>query len=358
MSKKILNTLLTIVLIGAALAFIVYKLGAIKKENEKNTAVVKDSGTGAVPVLTYVARLVPFDPHFDANGNFVPVKSITYLAQTAGQITSLDVDYGTRVQEGQVIARLDDKLLQADLDNAQTKVSQTALDYNRLQKALPAGGVTQKQVDDAKFANDQAIASLEQAKKRVGDTYLKAPIFGVVNKKYVEVGTYLALGNKIVDIVDVDHLKLTVNVPEGQVVGLHVGEKVDVTANVFPEEHYPGTISFIAVQGDNNLSYPVDILIGNKAAKPIRAGMYGTAHFTLPQEQPLMLVPRSSFNGGVNSGEIYVMNSGVARTRRVVAGRIFGDRVEVREGLNAGDTVITSGQVNLVDGTAVSVQKQ
>ncbi|TDX02217.1 efflux RND transporter periplasmic adaptor subunit [Dinghuibacter silviterrae] len=358
MSKKIRNVLLTIIIIFAALAFIVWKLGANKKENTAHTDVVKESNNGAVPVLVYVAVTTPFDPRFDANGNFVPVRSLTYLAQSAGQITQLLVDEGSYVQQGQVMAVLDDKLLQADLVNQQSRLDQAARDKARMEAALPAGGVTQKQVDDARFQYDQIAAQVEQAKKRINDASIKAPISGVVNKKYVEQGTYLALGNKIVDIVDVSRLKLTVNVPEGQVVGLKVGNKVDVTANVYPEAHYSGRITFIAVQGDANLSYPVDIEIGNDAGKPVKAGMYGTAHFTLPSMQPMMLVPRSSFNGGVNSGEVYVMKGGLARIQKVVAGRIYGDRVEVREGLNQGDTVITSGQVNLVDGTQVTVQKQ
>lgn len=358
MSKKIRNVIVTVVIIVAALAFIVWKLGAIKKENTAHTDVVKESNNGAVPVLTYIADVTPFDPHFDANGNFVPVQSLTFLAQSAGQITELMVKEGSVVSEGQVIARLDDKLLQEDLANQQSRLQQAAVDKDRYAKALPAGGVTQKQVDDANFQYEQIAAAVEQAKKRINDTYVKAPISGVVNKKYVEQGTYLALGNKIVDIVNVSRLKLTVNVPEGQVVALKVGQKVDVTANVYPEVHYEGHITFIAVQGDNTLSYPVDIEIVNSAAKPVKAGMYGTAHVVLPQMQPMMLVPRSAFNGGVNSNEVYVMNGGLARLHKVVAGRIYGDRVEVREGLQKGDTVITSGQVNLVDGTPVAVQKQ
>lgn len=358
MSKKVRNALLYVLVAVAALVFIFWKLGNNKKENAARTEVVKESNSGAVPVLISVAGVTPFDPHFDANGNFAPVHSISFLAEAAGQITELMVDEGSYVQQGQVIARLDDKVLQADLENAQSRLQQVGMDKDRLEKALPAGGVTQKQVDDARFQYQQAQTMVDQSKKRLADTYVKAPISGVVNKKYVEVGTYLSLGNKILDIVDVSSLKLTVTVPEAQVVSLKVGDKVDVTANVYPEAHYPGKVTFIAVQGDNTLSYPVDIEIANNPAKPLKAGMYGTAHFTLAKMEPMMLVPRSAFNGGVNSGEVYVMSDGKAKTRKVVAGRIFGDRVEVRSGLAQGDSVITSGQVNLVDGTAVSVQKQ
>jgi hypothetical protein len=74
--------------------------------------------------------------------------------------------------------------------------------------------------------------------------------------------------------------------------------------------------------------------------------------------EPMILIARTAFAGGVNSNQIFVLKEDRAVLRKVVAGRIFGDKVEVREGLATGDTVITSGQVNLVDGTLVTVQKQ
>ena len=69
-----------------------------------------------------------------------------------------------------------------------------------------------------------------------------------------------------------------------------------------------------------------------------------------------MLIPRTAFVGGVNSNQVYVKENGSARLRKVVAGRIYGEQVEIREGLNEGETVITSGQINLVDGAKVTVQ--
>jgi multidrug efflux pump subunit AcrA (membrane-fusion protein) len=69
------------------------------------------------------------------------------------------------------------------------------------------------------------------------------------------------------------------------------------------------------------------------------------------------MVARTAFVGGVNSNQVYVMEKNTAKLRKVVAGRIYGDKVEIREGLNEGETVITSGQINLVDGVKVIVQK-
>jgi RND family efflux transporter MFP subunit len=158
------------------------------------------------------------------------------------------------------------------------------------------------------------------------------------------------------DIVDVSRLKLKVTVPEQQVIHLQLGDKVEVTSNVFPEVKYTGKITFIAAKGDNTLSYPVEMEVINVSGKTLRAGMYGTANFAMPKQDPAILVSRTSFVGGVNSNQIYVMENNTAKVRKVVAGRIYGDKVEIREGLKEGETVITGGQINLTDGSKVTVQ--
>src|SRR5690606_4950481 len=108
-------------------------------------------------------------------------------------------------------------------------------------------------------------------------------------------------------------------------------------------------------KGDASLSYPVEMEVANVNGKSLKAGMYGTAHFDMPKQDAAMLIPRTAFVGGVNSNQVYVMDNNTAKVRKVVAGRIFGDKVEIREGLNEGETVITSGQINLTEGAKVTV---
>jgi RND family efflux transporter MFP subunit len=339
-----------------ALVLIMWKLGANKKENETKTEFVKQSNTGEVPVLVQPVKKTDFSQGFAANGNFQPVRELTYLAETSGRITSLSVDEGTYVKPGQVMARIDDEILNTDLQNYKVSMDQLKVDKERYESAFKTGGVTQKQVDDIRVQYDQAVTRYEAASRRIRDTRVKAPIQGVINVKYVEQGAYLRAGDKMFDIVDVSRLKLAVSVPEAQVVHLKEGQQVKVTANVFPENAYQGRITFIAAKGDNTLNYPVEMEVTNSNGKQLKAGMYGTAHFEMPQSAPVMLIPRTAFVGGVNSNQVYVMENGSARLRKVIAGRIYGEQVEIREGLNEGETVITSGQINLVDGAKVTVQ--
>ncbi|RAJ01553.1 RND family efflux transporter MFP subunit [Chitinophaga skermanii] len=353
MKKFLIYGVITI----GVLAFIVWKLNANKTANVAKTEFVKQSNTGDVPVLVEKVAKVEFDQSFQANGNFEPIRELTFMSEISGRITKLNVDEGSHVSTGQVIGRVDDQIINTELQQAKVNLEQLRVDKNRYENAFKTGGVTQKQLDDTRLQYDLAVARIEAAQRRVNDTYIKAPISGVINKKYVEVGAYLSPGTKLYDIVDVSKLKLTVSVPEAQVITLKNGDKVNVTTNVYPETNYTGTISFIPAKGDATLNYPVQMEVSNVSGKTLKAGMYGTAHFGLPQMESTILVARSAFVGGVNSNQVYVLENNTAKLRKVVAGKIFGDKVEIREGLAEGETVITSGQINLVDGSKVTIQQ-
>lgn len=352
MKKVLLYSFIVI----AALALIIWKLQSNKKHNAENTAQVKESASVTVPVNVAKATYTTFNQSFSANGNFQAINDVEFSSEVSGRITQLYVTEGSIVHPGQVLARVDNTIANADLQTAQNNLNQARTDLNRYQQALASGGVTQKQVDDMRLQYENAQARLKQVAKNQSNTTVKSPMYGIINSREVSVGSYLALGTKMFHIVDISKLKLVVNVPESQVVQLKQGDAVKVTANVFPEVNYNGKITFIAAAGDATLNYPVEVQVTNLQGKQLKAGMYGTANFTLPHQAPALLIPRSAFLGGLNSNQIYVLEDGKAKLRQVVSGRVFGDKVEVRSGLKEGETIITSGQVNLTDGTVVSPQ--
>jgi RND family efflux transporter MFP subunit len=340
------------------LALIFWKLNSNKKNNETRTAVVKESSSGSVPVFTELVTRTAFAQAFSANGNFKAVKQIDFSAEAPGRIVALMVKEGSAVRAGQVLARIDNQVASADIQNAQANVDQAKRDLERYQTAFASGGVTQKQVDDARLQVRNMQTRYAQASKNIQNTLLRSPIDGVINAKYVEVGAYLAAGTKLFEIVDISRLKLVVNVPETQVVQLRLGQAVPVTTNVYPEATYQGKVTFIAAKGDATLNYPIEVEVTNISGKELKAGMYGTASFDLPHQEPALFIPRAAFYAGISNKAVFVLDSGKAKARIVTAGRVTGDQVEVREGLKEGETVIVSGQVNLVDGTPVTAQKK
>lgn len=348
--KRIVITILVIALAGGAIAWI---LSSNKKKNAAKTALVAQGG-GAVSVRIATVKRAPIDLDFSANGIFVPHQELNFLSENAGRVSRIFVEEGDRVSKGQVLARIDAEIINTDKETAEATLQNAIRDEARYSSAFTTGGVTQQQLDQAKLAVENARLRLQSASRKVSDANIKSPINGIVNKKYIEVGAFVtAQGTQMFELVDVSKLKLKVNANESQVANLKVGDIVQIKSNVFPADNYSGKITFIAAKADNSLNFPVEIEVANNGKHDIKAGMYGTAIFKFPNQAPALTIPRGSFVGSVSSNQIFVLENGKAKVRKVISGRIIGDNVEIIEGLKEGETVITSGQINLVEGSDV-----
>lgn len=353
--KKIITT---IVIVIAALALIGFILTKNKAENKAKTDIVAEKNA-SVSVKTAQVKTENISLDFVANGNFAPTQELTFSAEKSGKVIKVLVDEGDYVNVGQTMVIVRSDVINVDANTAKAVYDNAKNDYARYENAYQTGGVTKQQLDQAKLQLTNAQANLTQANINVGDTKVKAPIKGFINKRFIEPGTILAgmPPTQMFDIVDVSKLKLKVSVNESQVTGLKVGNTVPVTSSVFPDKVVTGKIIFIAPKADESLNFSVEIEIENSANSAIKAGMYGTANFGTKQKQELKVVPRNAFIGSVSSNQIFVVENGIAKLKKVTAGRIIGDQVEIINGLSDGETVIVTGQINLQDGNAVEIIK-
>jgi len=354
--KKII---ITVVIIAASLGLIAYILTNNKKENEAKTAIVAEKNASvSVKIDTVKTENISLD--FVSNGNFEPTQELKFSAEKSAKVVSVLAKEGDYVKAGQTLAIVRSDVINVNAQTAQSSYENAAADYNRYENAFKTGGVTKQQLDQAKLAMVNAKAQLTQANINVGDTRIKAPISGFINKKYIEPGSILSgtPATEMFDIVNVSKLKLKVTVNESQVASLKVGNTIKVGASVYPDKTFSGKITFIASKADESLNFPVEIEIANNASNDLKAGMYGTAEFASNQQkQSLMVVPRNAFVGSVSSNEIFVIENGAAKLKKVTAGRILGEKVEILNGLSNGEIVIVTGQINLQDGSKVEVIK-
>ena len=354
--KKIIITVLIIAVTLGAIALV---LTNNKKENEAKIAVVAEkNATVSVRIATVKTEEISLD--FVSNGNFEPVQELKFSAEKSGKITNVLVKEGDYVSIGQTLAIVRSDIINVSAQNANAVYQNAASDYSRFENAFKTGGVTKQQLDQAKLAMVNAKSQLTQANINVGDTRIKAPISGYINAKYIEVGSIISAtpATQLFDIVNVSKLKLKVNVSESQVASLKVGTATTVKASVYPDKTFSGKIIFIAAKADERLNFPVEIEIANNASADLKAGMYGTAEFASNrQKQSLKIVPRNAFVGSVSSNQIFIIENGTAKLKTVTAGKVLGDKVEILNGLNDGETVIVTGQINLQDGTKVEIIK-
>ncbi len=351
--KKVIITGIVII---TALAGIMYVLNKNKTQNEEQTPIVGQKNA-AVAVRVEVADYKDVNAQYIANGTFAPKQEVMLSAETAGKVTRVLVQEGAHVRAGQTLAVIDGDKLNVGLSNAQAVYNNAKAEVARFEGAYASGGVTKQQLDQVKLQLENAKNNLRSSQLTASDVNITASFAGVVNKRNIEPGSYVSPGQQLFEIVNVGTLKLQVNVDEKNIGFVKLGQVIKVQSPVLVDQEFVGKVSFIAPKADGSLNFPVELEIKNNATNDLKAGMYGTAFFGSEKSANALVVPRNAFVGSVSSNQIFVVKDGKAVLTKVVSGRTFGENIEIISGITKGTQVITTGQINLLNGTAVEIIK-
>lgn len=353
-TRRIISITLTLLAVVAAAVAISWRLSDNKETMEEKAQITQVRNT-TVAVSTASVTKETFSSDFTVNGTFRPSKELMVISEVNGRITSLKIDEGSFVKEGQLILTVDNQLLQNQLKSLRLNLDKSKKDLARMQNLLKDGGVTETQYEEAKLGVESIEIQIESLQKQINDTYLKSPLTGTVNQMMVENGSYIAPGAPIANVVSTNPIELEVYLTEDQVVTVKTGQRVNLTADVFGNKEMFGSVGFIDVKADASKRFPVKVKVTNPGN--LKAGMNGRATFSAGKPIAAIAVPREAFVGSVQDGKIFVLNGNKASLRQVIPGTLNGNKVEVLSGLSEGETVITSGQINLQEGTEVNVIK-
>ena len=352
--KNLLYILIAAGLIGGA----VYIIKNNKAKQEEEVAIVNQANNEVV-VNTTLAKYTILNSDYISNGTFAPSQELSFPSEISGRIVRVLVDEGDYVRVGQTVATIKKDAIEVDLTQAKNNLQNAIIDNQRYENAFKTGGVTKQQLDNSRLQLKNARAAVDAQGLRVNDTNVKATISGVINKRHIEPGSVVAPGTPLFDIVNVSKLKLQVTVTENEIVNLRVGQNVKVTASVFPDKEFVGRISFIAPKADASLNFPVEIEVSNNAG--LKAGMYGSAIFSTSDDvdagKNMLVIPANAFVNGISSNQVFVVENNTAKLTKVVVGKTVGTNVEVISGIKEGTEVVTTGQINLTNGTKVKVVK-
>ena len=353
MKKTLIYIVIAAVLVGLA----AYKISSNKSKQEAEVAeVAKEVDKINVNVITVQYESINTD--YTANGTFLPKQEMNQSSEISGRIVSVLVKEGSRVGAGQVVATIKKDAIEVDMSQAQNNLQNAIIDNQRYENAFKTGGVTKQQLDNSRLQLKNAQAAVRAQSVRVNNAAVRAGISGTINKRMVEPGAVVSPGTPMFEIVNINSLKLSVLVDESQVGKIQLGQQVAINVNVLPEDSFSGRITFIAPKSDASFNFPVEIEVQNRGN--LKAGMYATAIFQTnngAETQNMLTVPATAFVNGVSSGQIFVAQNGVAKLIKVTPGKVYGDKVQILNGLKNGDQVITSGQINLDNGSKINIIK-
>lgn len=311
---------------------------------------------GPVPVGVAQVELGSIARAVTVSGVVEPIRTVGVNSQMAGALLSISAQEGDLVAEGTVLARLDDREIQAQIEAAEASFQVAEAALERASQLRERRVITLPEYERDRTAHAAARAQLDQLRTRAGYATIRAPIHGMVVEKLVEAGDVVGNQSRLFTLADISTLVVRVGVSELDVVELSVGQSTDVTLDALPGRPFAGRILRIFPTADPATRLvPVEVGLEPAARSVVKPGFLARVRFALAERRDVMLVPAGAIVGAGGSQNVFVVQDGRVTRRTVEPGLTSEGRVEVRSGLQVGDVIVSVGNNALRDGSEVRV---
>jgi membrane fusion protein (multidrug efflux system) len=349
--------LLVGVLAAGLIAFQRFKAGILKQ-------VVATIRADVPVVATAKATLQDWQPRQTAVGSARASRGADLAAEISGVIDQIEFESGQTVAAGTVLLRLRPNDDDARLIQLQANAELAKLTLQRDQKQLAARAVAQATVDTdiANLKVAQAQVAAQQAV--MAEKIVRAPFAGRLGVRQVDLGQFIAAGTTIVTLQQLDPMFVDFYLPQQALGRIAVGQKVEVNADAYPSQTFAGVVSSLNVKVDaSSRMLQVRANIPNADGK-LLPGMYLSVSVVSEAPKSLVTIPLAAVAFNPYGSLVYVVHDeqdeqgkakNVVKQQFVTTGASRGDQVSILKGVNAGDVIVTAGQLKLHNGSTVKI---
>ncbi len=279
-----------------------------------------------------------------ATGTVEASRMIPISPKIGARLTSLELDEGSEVQTGTLLAMLESNDLQAAVTELQARLELAEKDLARAQKLSKVGAVSKEGLETSQTNFTAASASLDRARAELSYLELTAPEAGTIIRRDGEIGEFIPTGTPVFWINGGNKVRIETEVDEEDIGLVEVGQKVVVGADAFPNQIFNGKVQSITPKGDPVArSYRVRVTLDDNV--PLLIGMTAETNIITQEKDDAMMVPLSA----VKDGQIIRIASGKAESIAVKTGIKTQKEIEILEGINEGDVVAVKFDSTLPD---------
>jgi membrane fusion protein, multidrug efflux system len=332
--------------------------------SDRSAAAASDAAAGTPARIINVEVLEvgseAFAEYVNITGTAEAERAVTLSSEESGVIRALLVQRGQAVRAGQPIARIDDSVLRPQYEQARAEAALARETFERQQRLWEQDRIgTELSYLRARAAAETSAAQERVLAARLECTIVRAPIDGMLDDRFVEVGTLVGPGTPIARVVDASTIKVVGGVPERHALQIRQGGQARVTFDHIADREFAGTTRFVGTAlNEQNRTFPVEIALPNTTGllKPGMVAKIAVRRSTLDEA---LLVPREAVLRAEDGYIVYVVvdqdGTTVAETRAVTLGAASGGRVVVEHGVQAGDRVVVVGQQQVAGGDVVRI---
>jgi membrane fusion protein (multidrug efflux system) len=314
--------------------------------------------------------------HISVVGNLIGQQTVDVAPKAGGRLQSINVKLGDRVRQGQVIAKIEDRELleqvnqaeashqvaEAGVRRSEADLSLALTNVDRARNLFARQLLPKQQLDDAEARYTSAVAQLDLSKAQVaqsearlkelrinlGNTSVVSPTDGFVSQRHVDPGAWVSQNAPVASVVDISSLRLVANVVEKDLKAVNAGDPAIVEVDAYPGENFNGRIARVSpILDPATRTASMEIEIPNRENK-LKPGMYAKVTLEVDSRENVLLVPKVALVDSEGQRGIYQPNDeSRAAFKRVTIGLEDNEKAEILEGLREGDIIISTGAGSL-----------
>ena len=294
-----------------------------------------------------------------AVGNLVADEQVVIRNEVAGIIRRIEAREGDVVEEGDVLLRLDDEKLRLEVKRAEARYDHARATLMRRRPLFEQELISEAELIEAESNYKSADADLMLARRRLDDATVRAPINGILGRRYMSPGDFAPVGAQFFDLVKMDVLKLDFDLPESYLPALRTGQLVRVRSPAYREKNFEGEVYFVdPVVRAETRTVRLRGLVDN-ADLLLRPNMFVTAELDLITMENAVVIPEAAVIGALDGYRVFLVDEdNVAQRRDIKLGEREPGWLQVEEGLQAGDIVVTAGHQRLYPGLRIRDRDQ
>lgn len=294
---------------------------------------------------------------FSGVGELESARQVQVAAEVGGRVTKIAFESGQAVKAGQLLVQLNDAPEQAERQRLLAQWSNARTLHARALGLLADHAATQEQVDNAAMERDMALGALRHTEAQIAQKAIRAPFAGVLGIRRAHEGQYLNPADAVVSLVDARTLHANFSLDEQASPQMKIGQAVTLRIDAYPERRFSARITAVDPLIARSRTVQLQATLTN-ADGALRPGMFAQVEVARAEALQALTLPETAVTYTAYGETVFIaqQNAGQALSVQRIAvttGARQGGRVQIVSGLSAGDKVVTSGQLKLVDGMAV-----
>ena len=323
--------------------------------NQDNNNNEDNDSTLVIPVEVNDVSRGDISAYYSNTATLEAVGEATVVSKVRGIVQQIMAEEGDNVRSGQVIAKIEDDQYRIEKERAKATMDRLYNEYQRNKELFEKSLISAEVYDNSRFEYESQKSAYELAQLNYEYTSIKSPISGVVSERFIKVGNMIGTDQQVFEVTDFDPIQANLFIPEHERAKIKAGQRAELIADAIPGRVFTGKVERISPTIDPQTgTFKVTVYLDDNQ-DVLRPGMFGRVKIVYDTRTNTKMIPKAAVISEDETQSVFVIKDSLAFRKVIRTGYVNGNSIEVIDGLDDGEIVVTTGQGSLTDSTRVNI---